>query len=252
MADHLTDEDTKHWTGTAQPIAGLARIDGQTYRFMGAMPRSAPAMQQTSLEVTPTRTIYTFQAAQVTLTVTFFTPAFPKDLDLLSRPVTYLTFAVSGDGAHDVTLLVDVDPVIAVNTRDEEVTWGRSHIPGLTVLNAGSREQRVLNRPGDDLRIDWGYFHLAVPDSPTLQSYAQLVASSDAMRTFSATGTLPPSDDLDMPRMPRDHAAHLAAEFSFGKVAARPLTRHMLVAYTEATQLSTWAANCAPTGSATT
>ncbi len=104
-------------------------------------------MQQTALEVTPTRTIYTFQAAQVTLTVTFFTPAFPKDLDLLSRPVTYLTFAVTGDGAHDVSLLVDVDPVIAVNTRDEAVTWGRSRIPGLTVLNAGSREQRVSEPP---------------------------------------------------------------------------------------------------------
>jgi hypothetical protein len=148
MADRLTDEDTKHWTGAAQPITGLARIDGQTYRFMGAMPRSTPAMQQTSLEVTPTRTIYTFQAAQVTLTVTFFTPAFPKDLDLLSRPVTYLTLAATGEGAHDITLLIDADPLIAVNTRDEEVTWGRSRIPGLTVLNAGSREQRVLNRPG--------------------------------------------------------------------------------------------------------
>ena len=44
-----------------------------------------------SLDVTPTHTIYTFHAAQVTLTVTFFTPAFPKDLDVLSRPVTYLT-----------------------------------------------------------------------------------------------------------------------------------------------------------------
>jgi len=229
MADHLTDEDTKHWTGTPQPIAGLARIDGQTYRFMGAMPRSAPAMQQTALDVTPTRTIYTFQAAQVTLTLTFFTPAFPKDLDLLSRPVTYLTFTVTGDGAHDVTLLVDADPLIAVNTRDEEVTWGRSRIPGLTVLNAGSREQRVLNRPGDDLRIDWGYFHLAVPDSAA----AQVSVSSDAMRSFSATGTLPASDDLDMPRMPRDHAAHLAAAFPLGKVSATPVTRHVLLAYTE-------------------
>ncbi len=217
MADRLTDEDTKHWTGAPQPIAGLARIDGQTYRFMGATPRSAPAMQQTALEVTPTRSIYTFQAAQVTLTVTFFTPAFPKDLDLLSRPVTYLTFAVTGDGAHDVSLLVDVDPVIAVNTRDEEVTWGRSKIPGLTVLNAGSREQHVLNRPGDDLRIDWGYFHLAVPDSAD----AQVAASSDAMRSFAATGALPASDDLDMPRMPRDHAAHLAVAFALGKVIYR-------------------------------
>jgi hypothetical protein len=229
MADHLTDEDTKHWTGTAQPIAGLARIDGQTYRFMGAMPRSAPAMQQTSLEVTPTRTIYTFQAAQVTLTVTFFTPAFPKDLDLLSRPVTYLTFAVTSEAAHDVTLLVDADPLIAVNTRDEEVTWGRSRVPGLTVLNAGSREQRVLNRPGDDLRIDWGYFHLAVPDSAN----ARVAVSSDALRSFAATGTLPASDDLDMPRMPRDHAAHLAAAFPLGMVSATPVTRHLLLAYTE-------------------
>jgi len=229
MADHLTDEDTKHWTGAAQPIAGLARIDGQTYRFMGANPRSAPAMPQTALEVTPTRTIYRFQAAQVTLTVTFFTPAFPKDLDLLSRPVTYLTLAVTGEGAHDVTLLVDVDPLIAVNTRDEEVTWGRSRIPGLIVLNTGSREQRDLNRPGDDLRIDWGYFHVAVPDSAD----AQVAVSSDALRSFAAAGTLPASDDLDMPRMPRDHAAHLAAVFALGKVSAPPVVRHVLLAYTE-------------------
>jgi hypothetical protein len=229
MADRLADEDTKHWTGAPQPLAGLARIDGQTYRFMGAMPRSVPVMKQTALEVTPTRTIYTFQTAQVTLTVTFFTPAFPKDLDLLSRPVTYLTLAATGEGAHDVTLLVDVDPLIAVNTRDEEVTWGRSRIPGLTVLNAGSREQRALNRPGDDLRIDWGYFHLAIPDSAD----AQVAVASDDLRSFSAAGTLTASDDLDMPRMPRDHAAHLAAAFPLGKVSATPVTRHVLLAYTE-------------------
>ena len=229
MADHLTDEETKHWTGAPQPITGLARIDGQTYRFMGALPRAVPAMQQTSLEVTPTRTVYTFQAAQVTLIVTFFTPSFPGDLDLLSRPVTYLTFSATAEGSHDVSLLVDVDPVISVNTRDEEVTWGRSRIPGLTVLNAGSREQRVLNRPGDDLRIDWGYFHLAVPDSAN----AKLAVSCDALHSFAVNGNLPASDDLDMPRMPRDHAAHLAAAFPLGQVSASPVTRHVLLAYTE-------------------
>jgi hypothetical protein len=207
MADHLTDDDTKHWTGAPQPIAGLARIDGQAYRFMGAAPRTVPAMQQTALEVTPTRTIYTFQAARVTLTVTFFTPAFPKDLDLLSRPVTYLTLAVTG----------------------QAVTWGRSRVSGLTVLNAGSRDQRVLNRPGDDLRIDWGYFHLAVPDAADAQS----AVSSDALRSFAASGTLPTSDDLDMPRMPRDHAAHLAVAFPLSRVSASPVTRHLLLAYTE-------------------
>jgi hypothetical protein len=229
MADHLTDEDTKHWTGTPQPIAGLARIDGQTYRFMGAEPRNVPAMKQTSLEVTPTRSTYTFEAGGVTLTVAFFTPVFPHDLDLLSRPVTYLTFTASGNNAQDVTLLLDVNPVIAVNTPDEAVTWGRMQAQGLTVLNVGSRDQRVLNRPGDNLRIDWGYFHLAVPDNEK----AQLAMTHDAMRSFVADGTLPDVDEFDMPRMPRAHAAHLAVALPLGKVSATAVSRHVLLAYTE-------------------
>jgi hypothetical protein len=229
MADKLTDQDTKHWTGSRQPIAGLARIDGKTYRFMGAQPRGVPAMEQTSLVVTPTHTVYTFAAESVTLTATFFTPAFPKDLDVLSRPVTYLTLAATGQGNHELSVLVDVDPVIAVNTPDEAVVWGRSRAQGLTVLNVGSRDQRDLNRPGDDLRIDWGYFHLAVPDA----AGAEFVESSNAMSSFNTTGTLPAADDMDMPLMPRAHAAHLAVMLPMGKPDATPVTRHVLLAYTE-------------------
>jgi len=76
-------------------------------------------MEQTSLEVTPTHTIYRFQGGQVNLTVSFFTPAFPKDLDTLSRPVTYLTVSATGEGDHELSILIDVDPVIAVNSSDE-------------------------------------------------------------------------------------------------------------------------------------
>ena len=229
MADKLTDQNTRHWTGREQPIVGLARIDGKTWRFMGEDPREVPAMEQTSLAVTPTHTIYQFQAAGVVLKVTFFTPAFPKDLDILSRPVTYLTVAATGQGDHDLSVLIDVDPGIAVNSPDEAVTWGRSRAQGLTVLNVGSRDQRVLNRPGDDLRIDWGYFHLAAPDTEG----AQFALSADAIESFQKIGSLPPSDDMDMPLMPREGAANLAAELTFGKLTAEPLSRHVLLAYTE-------------------
>jgi hypothetical protein len=228
-ADKLTDRDTTHWTGARQPITGLARIDGRTFRFMGADPRELPAMDQVSLAVTPTHTVYQFRAGEVDLALTFFTPAFPHDLDILSRPVTYLTVSVSGQGDHDVSILLGVDPVIAVNTADQAVTWGRTRAGNLTVLNVGSRDQRVLNRPGDDLRIDWGYFHIAVPD----QANAQLSLSSEAANTFVTSGTLPIADDLDMPRMPREGAAHLAVALPLGKLSTTPVSRHVLLAYTE-------------------
>ena len=229
MADKLTDQNTRHWTGRPQPIFGLARIDGKTWRFMGDDPREIPAMEQTSLDVTPTHTNYQFQAGQVTLSVSFFTPAFPKDLDVLSRPITYLTVSASGQDDHELSVLIDVDPVIAVNSADEAVTWGRSRAQGLTVLNAGSRDQSVLNRPGDDLRVDWGYFHLAAPDDEG----AQFALAANALDSFAKTGSLPVADDMDMPRMPREDAAQLAVVLPFGKLAGQPISRHVLLSYTE-------------------
>ena len=228
-ADHLTDRNTVHWTGKRQPIYGLVRIDGKPYRFMGEDPRDVPAMQQTSLRVTPTHTLYEFQAAGVKLAVTFFTPALPYDLDILSRPVTYLTLTASAATEHDLSVLIDVDPVIAVNSDDEPVTWGRTHASGMTVLNVGSRDQRVLNRSGDDLRIDWGYFHLVAPDNEG----AMVALSHSAMQDFVQHGVLPDDEDeMDMPQAPRSGAAHLALEFTLGRVT-EPVTRHVLLAYTE-------------------
>jgi hypothetical protein len=233
MADKLTDENTKHWTGSEQPLTGLVRIDGKAYRYMGARPRrTVPAMAQTSLSVGPTRTVYTFAEAGVQIALTFFTPSFPEDLDLLSRPVTYLNWDVSStDGKkHDVAVYFDADPVLAVNTQDQHVVWSRARAGSLTVLSAGSRDQRVLDRAGDNLRIDWGYLHLAVPDS----EHALLANSSEAMTQFLQSGTLPASDDLEMPKEPlRNRAAHLAVAFPINVSAGESVSRHVLLAYTE-------------------
>ncbi len=232
MADRLTDVNTRHWTGLDQPLTGLVRIDGIAYRFMGADPRQVPAMQQVSLRVTPLHTFYTFETAGVQLEVRFFTPALPQDLEALSRPLDYLTWKISStDGRpHSVSLLLDVSPRVAVNSDDEEVTWGRSRLPGMEVLRVGSRDQRVLNRGGDNLRIDWGYFYLAVPD----QEDTTLVTASNAIPGFVASGELPPSDDMEMPRQPREGASHLAVRWNAKVSGGKPAIRHVLLAYDEA------------------
>jgi hypothetical protein len=239
MADHLTDVQTKHWSEAGQPLTGLIRIDGHLYRWMGTMPRgyfgvsSADAMQQTSLELTPLHTRYQFSASGIQLEVSFFSPLFPRDLDVMSRPVTYLSWsAVSTDAkSHEVELLLDVDANIAVNEGTQPVTWGRTHAHNVALLNVGSRDQAVLHQSGDRMRIDWGYFHLGIPD----QYASSSSLSYDSMAKFAADGSLPDADDLGMPRAAggRDRPIHLAVAFALGKVGDRAVTRHVLLAYTE-------------------
>src|SRR5688500_7420389 len=106
--DRLTDADTRHWTGKPHTLLSLVRIDGKPYRIAGAQPGGAPALEQTGLDVLPTRTIYTFAGAGVRLTLTFMTPMLPDDLDVLTRPVTYVTWeAASTDGKpHAVSAML--------------------------------------------------------------------------------------------------------------------------------------------------
>ena len=106
MTDKLTDDVTRHWSGTQKSMVSLISIDSRTYRIMGGselMPRrtSIDVMDQKSVRVLPTRTIYHFEAAGISLTLTFMTPTLAHDLDVLARPVTYVTWsAKSIDGKN--------------------------------------------------------------------------------------------------------------------------------------------------------
>ena len=229
--DNLTDSETTHWTGSAQPITGMVRIDGRPFRFMGLHPTKVPAMQQTAHEVMPTHTSYEFRQNGVTLRFVFFTPAILSDLDVLSRPVTYLTWtAQATDGAaHQVSLLLDVNPVIAVNEPSQQVLSLRNRTSSLQVLSVGSQEQKILNRSGDNLRIDWGYFHLAAPKD---EHYTTVLAPHPA-ETFAAEGHLPSGDAMEAPVRADHSGAYPAVAINFGSVGSQAVARHVLVAYTE-------------------
>jgi hypothetical protein len=209
-ADKLTDADTTHWTGKPHRLTSQVKIDGKAFRVMGRAPSALPALLQTSVEVLPTRTIYSFAGEGVTLTLTFLTAALPEDIDLLSRPVTYLTYAFqSTDGkSHNVSFQFDANGEITVNERSQQVVAATLKVGNLSVLRIGSKDQPVLAKKGDDLRIDWGYLYVAAE-------------AGVATGTVTAGAAGPVDADSASARM-------VSADI---KVGAKPVSRMLLLAY---------------------
>jgi Domain of unknown function (DUF4965)/Domain of unknown function (DUF5127)/Domain of unknown function (DUF1793)/Domain of unknown function (DUF4964) len=226
--DQLTGGATRHWTGSKQRLGGWIRIDGKALRFMGDGKDETIAQQ--SRAISPTRTVYEFEQAGVHLTATFFTPAFTNDLDVLSRPVTYLSWTVrSTDGsAHAVQLYVDASADLAVNDPQQKVVWGGSHVGDMTVLRLGTSEQPVLQASGDDRRIDWGWAQLAVPQQPGAST---ATIGMEARAAFLKNGSFATADDLAMPRPAGQDTPLLAARFDFGTVGTAAETRRAMLAY---------------------
>ncbi len=225
MGDRLNEQETRHWTGKPNRLSALIRIDGKPYRVMGGEKSDIPPLQQVRLDVLPTRTIYQFAGAGVHLTLTFLTPALPYNLDVLSRPLSYIEWTVSSSSgaSHEVQVYFDAASDLVVNTPGEPAVWTRYLLDGQTVLRMGSRQQPVLAKSGDDLRIDWGYLYL-MADKPEGVSYAAATHRT-AVKTFHASGRLPDSDELtDSPEV-------LAVGMNLGQVGAQPVTRYLMLAY---------------------
>lgn len=229
MNDKLTDGPTRHWTGAVQPLIGLLRIDGKAFRWMGTWPQTIPSIGQTALEVTATKTTYRFEEAGVRLEVAFLSPLLPSDLDVMARPISYVsaTIAATDRASHEVQLLFGVSPLLATDTPTQEVLWSRSRLKGMTVLRASNFRQPVLEKAGDNLRIDWGSVLLAVPD----QSGASTATDAkETVQSVFAAGKPFVNDDLDMPQRASD-AALLAVSLDFGGVGSQSVSRHILVGY---------------------
>ncbi len=229
--DTLNGGPTRHWTGVEQQLNGIVRIDGKPFRFMGNEDE-VPPLPQLSRTIWPTRTIYDFEGQGVHLTATFLTPALPQDLDVLSRPLTYLTWSMrSTDGrSHAVQLWVSASAQLAVNIPQQSVVWSTARVGDMTVMQIGDNQQPMLQKAGDEIRIDWGWADLAVPAQPGMTT-AILGERAFGSAVTGGSGTGSVDDDLDMPRAVRVDLPMMTVAFSMPQVTADPVTRRAMLAY---------------------
>lgn len=92
----------------------------------------------------PTSTIFEFAGAGISLTVQFTSPLLPYSLDILSRPVTYVTLgARATDGrTHAVAFYVDTSAEMSVQLVTQQVVWQRSSDAKIvTSMHIGTQSQ---------------------------------------------------------------------------------------------------------------
>ncbi|CAL1516758.1 glutaminase domain-containing protein [Chitinophaga sp. MM2321] len=166
-SDLLNTSTTKHWTGEKKSMRGLVKVDNQIYNLLGNEEEENDQVinaQQKQVTLNATQTIYDFTCGSIDVRITFTSPLLMDDLDLLSSPVSYITYtAKSNDGLpHRFKIYFGASTDIAVNTSDQEIIAQKYKASGLNILKAGTVNQPVLKKSGDNLRIDWGYMYVAV------------------------------------------------------------------------------------------
>ena len=163
--DALTSVDTTHWTGRANLLRGVALVAGKPWRFLGRGPE--PALEQVSLEVRALTTEAVFEGAGIRLRASFTTPLLPDDLPLLSRPVSFVELRVEplrrGAKLPPVKFRLSASEQFCLDKEgDSPVETAKLALPrGLAGISVASAAPRVLERKGDNLRIEWGRFLLA-------------------------------------------------------------------------------------------
>lgn len=175
--------------------------------------------EQKSVDVKATQTAYTFTCGAVDVAVTFTSPLIMSDLDLLSRPVSYVSFKVhSNDNKqHDAQIYFGASTAIAVNEPVQNVIAQKYTSGNLNILKAGTVEQPVLQKKGDNIRIDWGYMYVAAPKMANVQSI-----TSSAQSAFSSVSTAKSVTGTNL---------WLNTVFPLGKVGGQDKERIVLVGY---------------------
>lgn len=142
---------------------------------------------QKSVDVQATQTHYLFDCGNVELKVTFTAPLLMDDLNLISRPVNYISYEVaSKDGNdHEVSLYMEASPAWAVDKSLQMVESEALEDKDLVFVKTGSVDQKILGKSGDGVRIDWGYFYMAADKANS----ACNVGDSDVLRKAFLNGT---------------------------------------------------------------
>ena len=120
---------------------------------------------QKSVDVQATQTHYIFDCGDVELKLTFTAPYLLDDLELLSRPVNYISYQAKAlDGKeHDVAIYFEMDPHKAFRAGQSTEMYEKD---GWVMMKTGRENQKLWVDKLKDAPA-WGYFYLGAKENVT-------------------------------------------------------------------------------------
>ncbi|HEX3008519.1 MAG TPA: DUF4965 domain-containing protein [Bacteroidales bacterium] len=209
---------------------GLSYLDFGIFTESDQKEVFATAAVQNKVALSATQTVYDFTCGPVNLNLQFVAPMIPSDLDLLSRPVNYINYTVaSNDGKkHDVQIYFEATPQWAVNENGQEVEVTQGAVNGIAYVKAGTIEQPILKKKGDDVRIDWGYFYLA--GNPKSKATLAIGDYIKAKQAFAKTGVVVKGETSVKAKLTKTIPAMTLVE-KVGEVSSSPVSGYCMIAY---------------------
>ncbi len=194
--------------------------------------------EQKSVQVSATQTVYTFTCGPAALKLTFASPLLMSDLNQFSSPISYISYQVKSlDGKkHAVDVFQGVSSNLAVNQPYQPVQASVYSKNGLSILKTGTTEQPVLQKKGDNLRIDWGYAYVAANAASGVKQY--ITPDEDAVPSFlhaDYTGASTSGKQL-----------MLNTVLPFGQVSTAPAEKFIMVGYDELYSVQYFGTNLVP------
>jgi Domain of unknown function (DUF5127)/Domain of unknown function (DUF4965)/Domain of unknown function (DUF1793)/Domain of unknown function (DUF4964) len=216
----LAGTTAQFWYGTPRTLNGLVRIDRKLYAWAG-QPEvdgvAPPAMTQTAVDVTSTRSIFTLRAHGVELVAEFLSPVEPGSLRLTSVPLSLLTVSVRSIDArrHDVQVYTEITGEWASSESGALIDWQTSRGTVGRYWNIQLHDQQPVSEDSEQMG-QWGS---AVWGAKAQHGLSYQSGNSAIRDQFARTGKLADVSDPDFRAVDDDQPLFALAR-DFGETHA--------------------------------
>jgi hypothetical protein len=187
---NLPTATPQFWAGQNLSWSVLARVDGTTYKLLGASAALSGSVEAslTSAEYTSTHSIFTLEAGNAaTITLDFFSPVSPKNYVRQSLPFSYLTVSVAAEEVSEVQVYSDIDEswtgqsgnTVSAFTSYEQVSLFELSVNGAATYSESSQSQAL-----------WGQTVFGAKESSGVTVSYESGSASTLRSQFSSKGSL--------------------------------------------------------------